>query len=267
MNCNLEKAASTYYSKILKTGHRLPKAHVNALCLLARDGNRAAMDELVRSHMRFVVKIANQYARQVQCHVDDIIQEGVMGLMHAVKIYDHTRGINFASYAVYWIKQNIISLITVDRLVHIPKNVQDDIRNSNARIKTGEIDFHSLTEKAGYHEARAERVLHVRSMEVMSISTPPGLLPSCTHISNITSLQDKVNQDTEFEPWVGKHIKSWAMEILSPEEQKVLDCLYPLNGGVALTNVETSRRLNKSPDRIRKIRIKALGKLREVVEA
>lgn len=260
-----DRNSNSYYASVLKNSHRLPKEHVNALVLLSKKGNRLAQEKLINSHMRFIVAVARVYTKMVPtASFDDLVQEGSRGLLHAISVFDTTRGINFASYGVFWIKQNIICYLVNDKLIHIPKNVQDDLRRAQASCN-GEVTRDFLEDKLGYHKERAERVMHVVGMNRIDLDAPQ----QSSKDKSSFSVHDIIASDDDevvVEPWIAEHILSWADVVLDSDERFVLECMFPLNGNAVMTNKDTAQALGKSPDRVRDIKNKALRKLREVVE-
>ena len=95
------------------------------LARLVREGgarSQEACDRLVRANLRFVVSVAKQYQGRA-LPLDDLINEGNIGLIKAARHFDETRGFKFISYAVWWIRQSIVEAIGVkSRAVRVPLN-------------------------------------------------------------------------------------------------------------------------------------------------
>ena len=96
-----------------------------------RNGDRAALEKLIKANLRFVVSVSKQYQNQ-GLSLPDLINEGNLGLMKAAKGYDETRGFKFISYAVWWIRQSILqALAEQSRIVRLPLNKIGSINKIN----------------------------------------------------------------------------------------------------------------------------------------
>ena len=146
----------------------------------ARRTIRTAREQMVKAHLRLVVSIARKYRRGSSLDLLDLIQEGNMGLMHAVEKYNYRRGVKIATYAVWWIRQSIARAIADQgRTIRIPVHMtetankvlreQRKLQQMEGRTpSTGEI-----ATRTGIPAARVEQVLSM-VREPTSLDLPVG---------------------------------------------------------------------------------------------
>lgn len=99
-----------------------------------KEGDEQAMQELVKANLRFVVSVAKQYQNR-GLSLDDLIEEGNIGLIKAAQRFDETKGFKFISYAVWWIRQSILEALEENvRIVRLPMN-QNNLLRSIYKVK------------------------------------------------------------------------------------------------------------------------------------
>src|ERR1700694_3718703 len=119
-----------YLQEIGKVELISPEEEVK-LAIRIKQGDQKALDKLTKANLRFVVSVAKQYQNQ-GLTLPDLINEGNLGLIKAAQRFDETRGFKFISYAVWWIRQSILSAITENaRLIRLPMNKVGEITRIN----------------------------------------------------------------------------------------------------------------------------------------
>lgn len=130
------KAMTRYLSDIANTHPLTPEEEVE-LAVRIQQGDEEARNSLVTANLRFVVSVAKQY-QNLGIPLEDLINEGNIGLIRAAERFDHTRGFKFATFAVWWIRQAISAYVAINsRAVRLPQNVTDKI----SRIRSASAAF------------------------------------------------------------------------------------------------------------------------------
>ena len=111
---------------------RLTREQEVALARRVERGDRAARDLMVEANMRLVVSIARRYTDR-GLPLEDLVQEGALGLIRAVELFDHRRGHAFSTYATWWIRQGVTDgLMRTGRTVRLPGHVERRVRRARA---------------------------------------------------------------------------------------------------------------------------------------
>jgi RNA polymerase primary sigma factor len=235
---------------------------------LIRRGDKAALDLLTSSNLRFVVSVAKQYQHQ-GLSLSDLINEGNIGLIHAAQKFDETKGFKFISYAVWWIRQCILQAVANDaQLIRIPHNKRilgNQIHKANAVLE-------QTLERA----ATAEELAEVLKMDVEDVSSRMAL--SGRHVSLDTPLSDNEenslldvleNKDgihgfekTAFNGSLKTEVER-VMQVLTSRQREVLCCYFGITTTYPMGLDEIALKYDLTRERVRQIKDKALTLLRK----
>jgi RNA polymerase primary sigma factor len=231
-------------------------------------GDMDALEKLTKANLRFVVSVAKQYQNR-GLSLQDLINEGNLGLIKAAKRFDPSKGFKFISYAVWWIRQTIHQALAENsRLVRLPVNkinTMHKITQISSRLEqefgreptAGEVaDMVDLTEE----DVKLSLQNYARTV---SMDAPLGGEDEDGSRYDITEDVDAVSPENEL---LKESLKLEVLRTLStlpPREADVLKYYFGL-GSISqpLLVEEIARRLSISPERVRQIKDKAIRRLR-----
>ena len=232
-----------------------------------KNGDQAALDKLVKSNMRFVVSVAKQYQNQ-GLSLQDLINEGNLGLIKAAQRFDETRGFKFISFAVWWIRQSILQAIAdKSRMVRLPLH-QVGLLNKVKKTKASlEQEFErppSDEEIAAALDMDLEKLHETVSAgnKVVSVDAPIGEDEDTNLIDVLRPDNDKTPDDTLMQESLSTDIQE-ALSTLSPLERKVIFQFFGIGYSHNKTLEEIANSEHITKERARKIKERALNNLRK----
>lgn len=231
-------------------------------------GDMDALEKLTKANLRFVVSVAKQYQNR-GLSLQDLINEGNLGLIKAAKRFDPSKGFKFISYAVWWIRQTIHQALAENsRLVRLPVNkinTMHKITQVSSRLEQ-EFGREPTTEEVAEIVQLTEEDVKLSLQNyarTVSMDAPLGGEDEDGNRYDVTEDEDAVSPENELLKESLKLEVSRTLSTLPPREADVLKYYFGL-GSISqpLLVEEIARRLSISPERVRQIKDKAIRRLR-----
>ena len=229
-------------------------------------GDQAALDKLVRANLRFVVSVAKQYQNQ-GLSLQDLIDEGNLGLVKAAQRFDETRGFKFISYAVWWIRQSILQAVAEQaRIIRLPMNQVGALAKVKQAVSLLEQKLErrpTLKEIAEEVSMPEDKVDQLLSLNSRAVSTDAPLDDEDdANFLDVYVNEDETKTDSVVEQESTSRAIRRSLDMLNEKERTIISMYFGLGTSREDSLEEIAMKLDISRERTRQIRDRALKRLK-----
>ena len=262
---NRESASLDKYLQEIGREPLIPVDEEVELARRIRNGDRVALEKLVKANLRFVVSVAKQYQNQ-GLSLPDLIDEGNLGLIKAAEKFDETRGFKFISYAVWWIRQSILqALAEQSRIVRLPLNQVGSLNKINKAYQRFEQEHErkpSAEELAELLDIPVDKIADTLKMSGRQVSVDaPFVEGEDNSLIDVMVNEDSPNADhTLINESLSREIDR-ALATLTPREADIIRKFFGI-GVPEKTLEEIGIEFRLTRERVRQIKEKAIRRLK-----
>ncbi|HEX2956721.1 MAG TPA: RNA polymerase sigma factor RpoD/SigA [Chitinispirillaceae bacterium] len=261
-----EESSLALYLKEISKNKSLSLEDETKLAVRIRQGDRKALEKLVKANLRFVVSVCKNYQNQ-GLPLNDLINEGNLGLIRAAKRFDEKKNFKFISYAVWWIRQAILqALAEQSRIIKLPLNRVGTIHKIG---KTQSKLEQKLFRPPNIEEIAEElNIGEDEVMETFKIGNSHMSLDAPLQQGEDSRLIDMLQDENQVSPDDGimgislQYEIDQTLESLSEREKEVVKLYFGIGEDTAHTLEDIGARFNLTRERVRQIKEKALRRLK-----
>ena len=260
----LGKSLTLYFSEIEKTKPLDPSEEIR-LTKLVKQGDKNALNKIIESNLKFVVSVANKY-RVTGIPLEDLINEGNIGLVKSAFRFDETRGFKFISYAVWWIRQSILQFIADQgRVVRLPANIANSMtkmKKNSEKLESALERLPTMGEIAELMEISEKEADKLIQFNARSLSTDHPLDDDEKMSMKDLLQSEDASPDLELmEDSLNKEIKT-ILKTIPNREAYILEKYFGINLDRPFTLEEIGDELSLTRERIRQLKERAIKRLK-----
>ena len=260
-----EQLLDIYWQEI-KNNQPLRRQEEQDLFARMRAGDEQAHQRIVESNLRFVLRIANEYARGDGPSVLELVAEGNLGLLTAMRRFDESLGYKFITYAVWWIRRDIHRAIADHRhSMRLPMNRMDDHRllereaDSLEQLLGRTATFDEVVEATGVSQVRALNALYT-SDRVLSMDAPLAADAD----SSLHAVLPAISEDDETDAELMLNTMAECLDQLAERDAAILRAYYGFDSDEPKTLEQIGADMGITRERVRQLRNRALHRMRDV---